>query len=219
MYVNYGGYPLNRNSLPRVNTPRAIVVHHVGAFTLGRVIDLMAQRGLSTHYVVESGGSVLPCVSLDRVARHMPSGRRWGQIEDMNGDSIGIKVINCPGLDSPQYTEAQYLAVYELIARNSDRYVISPWNVIGNEHCRTCVKKLGPEWQWERALRPDLPYALADLTPEGVTAYQSLLCWRRADPGPIDGILGPRTKAAWRLAGGPWEYMLGHEGCIPRGRT
>jgi N-acetyl-anhydromuramyl-L-alanine amidase AmpD len=127
----------NERTSPVVDT---IVLHYISAadvlpkdpFNEDRILQLLCDLGLSSHYVVRRSGTVLMLVPEDRRAWHCggsvmpePDLRR-----DVNDFSIGVELVATPssGFTDEQY-EACAMLCHDIENRNQRRFTI-----VGHEH-------------------------------------------------------------------------------------
>ena len=202
---------------------------------LARLTDPKAR--VSAHYVIDQDGAILALVPEDRRAWHAGVAG-WGSIDDVNGRSIGIELVN-PGHDwgYRPFPAAQIEALIALGTAIRARHGLPPWAVVGHSDVAP-ARKIDPGelFPWALIARsglgvwpaewaspaPDMASALAGLRAIGyradlantgparvIAAFQRH--WR---PGWIDGRLDPETMgliaAVHRLATVP-----GLPGAVP----
>lgn len=181
----------------------------------------------SAHFVVERDGSVTQLVDCDRAAWHAGQSS-WRGRKGLNAWSIGIEIVNpgkllrrsdgcayswfgqgwplaqCVEAQSPDhghgywlpYTPEQIATVHGIVRALADAYPTIT-DVVGHYHIAPRRKvDVGPQWPMAQSQS-----LLADRVapdPEQVRVMQQRLCDLGYWTGPIDGIMGPRTREALR---------------------
>lgn len=107
-----------------------IVIHAAAQTEASDLIDLLEERELSCHYVVDREGEVFKLVDEKHRAWHAGAGV-WRGESDINSNSIGIELCNGLFGEEP-YTQKQMEALKELCLDLMERYDIKPINVIGH---------------------------------------------------------------------------------------
>lgn len=109
---NLGGYVMHaRRPGTIVNT---FVLHHTGGHTAQDCMVTLKNRGLSVHFVLGKDGRVYNLVPVSLVALH--AGRSVGpQGPNVNSYSVGVEMVNEGDAPRHPWTEAQYVAVIQLI--------------------------------------------------------------------------------------------------------
>ena len=124
----------NHDARPPAARPRLLVLHYTGmasaAAALGRLCNPRA--AVSAHYLVDEDGTVLPLVPEERRAWHAGLAA-WGPIDDVNGHSIGIELVN-PGHDwgYRAFPQPQVTALIDLAGAILDRHQLAPAAVIAH---------------------------------------------------------------------------------------
>ena len=110
--------------------PNFVVIHHTAqnscdstyrTFTLPRT-------AVSAHYVICRDGTVQHMLN-DLLRAHHAGIGKWGNISDMNSNSIGIEIDNN---GSEPFTEAQMNSLIQLLGRLKRAYNIPQANFIGH---------------------------------------------------------------------------------------
>jgi N-acetylmuramoyl-L-alanine amidase len=133
-----------------------IVLHYTGMqdaeSAIARLRDPAAK--VSCHYLVAEDGQVLRMVDESKRAWH--AGRsHWREIDDCNGASVGIEIVN-PGHEFglQPFPEAQVAAVIRLVADIKDRHEITRGNVVGHSDIAPARKRdPGELFPWHRLAR------------------------------------------------------------------
>jgi N-acetylmuramoyl-L-alanine amidase len=133
-----------------------LVLHYTGMKSaeeaLERLCDPVAQ--VSAHYVIDEDGTVWRLVPEERRAWHAgPSS--WRGIEDVNGASIGIELVN-PGHEwgYRPFPEAQIAALEDLARGILARHAIPARNIVGHSDAAPLRKQdPGELFPWPRLAR------------------------------------------------------------------
>lgn len=131
-----------------------IVLHYTGApfrESLNALTNHGGKNRVSSHYLVDEGGTVFRLVDETNRAWHAGAGR-WGWITDVNSASIGIEIVNRgirPDGSFPPYPAEQIDAVTTLCLDLQSRYPIT--DVVGHEDVAP-LRKIdpGPLFPWKR---------------------------------------------------------------------
>ena len=143
--------------------PISIVVLHYtgmedGPSAIARLRDPEAR--VSCHYLIAEDGQVLRMVPEDKRAWH--AGRSWWRgIQNVNGASIGIEIVN-PGHEFGYrpFTEQQMAALIPLLAGIVQRHQIPRANVVGHSDVAPARKQdPGELFDWARLARHGLAVA------------------------------------------------------------
>ena len=82
-------------------SPKIIVLHYTAMQNsndaLNRLTDPKAE--VSAHYLIDKFGTILQLVDEENRAWHAGCGS-WGEINDINSNSIGIELDHCPSIDN-----------------------------------------------------------------------------------------------------------------------
>ena len=119
---------------PRTTTPSILVLHYTGMKTgeeaLARLRDPEAR--VSSHYMVEEDGRVFRLVAEERRAWHAGVSF-WRGRRNLNGDSIGIEIVN-PGHEFGYrpFPAAQIAAVTALVGDIRTRWDIEDRDIVGH---------------------------------------------------------------------------------------
>ncbi len=157
-----------------------LVLHYTGmasaAAALARLTDPEAR--VSAHYVIDRDGSVLSLVPEDRRAWHAGVAG-WGCIDDVNGRSIGIELVN-PGHDwgYRPFPAAQIDSLIALGTAICARHGLPPEAVVGHSDVAP-GRKIDPGelFPWRRIAVHGLgvwPSAPAGPLPDVASALQAL---------------------------------------------
>ncbi|MDI9485868.1 MAG: N-acetylmuramoyl-L-alanine amidase [Bacillota bacterium] len=119
-------------------------------YEIGRIRDIFDDYGVEAHYVIDRDGAIYQFVPDDRIARHAGAGtwKNDPQLTNaMNRYAIGIELLGIGTRSEMKdvigvlantrvkasdrgYTDAQYLALDQLLAHLADRYGIPRENII-----------------------------------------------------------------------------------------
>lgn len=107
-----------------------IVIHAAAQTDANDLINLLEERELSAHYVVDRKGEVIKLVDEKHRAWHAGAGI-WNNERDINSNSIGIELCNGLFGEEP-YTSEQMSALKKLCLYLMKKYKIEPTNVIAH---------------------------------------------------------------------------------------
>lgn len=112
-----------------VNTKEYIILHHTGDYSLSSVINTFQSEKsqASCHFVIDRNGEVHTFENHHTILWHAWVSS-WGWKKDLNKYSIGIEVI-WPKKEQA-FTNAQHLAVIDIIRSLQDRYKIPNENIL-----------------------------------------------------------------------------------------
>lgn len=113
-------YKLKSSSRAKEEVNR-IILHHTATTSAEETFDVLKQRGLSVHYMIDKNGIVYYMVDEERMAYHAAG---------KNDISIGIEIVNL-GCKEDKYTDAQYESIKMLINDIAKRW---PSISVDNEH-------------------------------------------------------------------------------------
>lgn len=122
--------------LPHYNERRkdyidTLVIHAAAQETIRDLVDVLAKRELSAHYVIGKDGDIVRLVPDEFRAWHAGAGSWRNETQDINSNSIGIEL--CNGLFGEEaYTEKQIAALTELCLHLIDKHNFQPTNIIGH---------------------------------------------------------------------------------------
>jgi N-acetyl-anhydromuramyl-L-alanine amidase AmpD len=201
----------------------AIVLHHTGGSRIDNTIRWFQNPSskVSSHYIIGQDGSIVQMVDEARSAWHAGKAQLHGDRSSVNARSIGIELVN-PGDGKTPFPEAQMQALARLTAHLADKYDVPVPNIVGhNQVALPPGRKVdpAPNFDWQRLLadvgvpRPGpAPGPVEPPDPGGATAEVRTLrrgsrgdevldAQRRLqaagfDPGPLDGVFGPKTLGA-----------------------
>lgn len=208
----------NRDARPAGARVALLVLHYTGmqsaAAAIARLTDPAAK--VSAHYVIDTDGAVLALVPEACRAWHAGVAG-WGDIRDVNGQSIGIELVN-PGHDwgYRPFPAVQIAALVELGRAILARHGLPPRAVVGHSDVAP-ARKIDPgelfPWAglarqglglWPDAcgpVAPDMGAALEGLRgigfrpdlPDTTPAKVIAAFQRHWRPGRIDGRLDAET--------------------------
>jgi len=143
---------------------------------VARLCDPAAR--VSAHYVVDEDGTILGLVPENRRAWHAGVAG-WRDIDDVNGHSIGIELVN-PGHDwgYRDFPHAQIAALVDLAGKIVARYHLHPAAVIGHSDVAPARKiDPGERFPWDELSAHGLgiwPARAEPLEADPAAAYAAL---------------------------------------------
>lgn len=174
--------PLDNYSSQREHAPEMVMIHFTSAVMLDRndpynmelVRSIFEEYQVSPHYIIQRDGTILCYIPEDRVAWHAGKGT-WQNDEKftnaMNQYAIGIELVamgsqsdmsiyltqsEYAALDQSLmgFTEAQYVALSELINDLCQRYDIplDRQHVIGHDEYSPSKTDPGELFDWEKLI-------------------------------------------------------------------
>jgi len=119
----------------RVHDINAIVVHKTESGNVEGTLEWFndSKSGVSSHYVIDSDGTIYQCVPDFMVAWHAGKSQLHG-VSEVNQFSLGIELV---GLDSDELTEQQMEALVELCVERCHDHKIPLNRVVG--HCHIAI--------------------------------------------------------------------------------
>jgi N-acetylmuramoyl-L-alanine amidase len=126
-----------------------IVLHYTAMASCGEALQRLCdpEAEVSTHYLIDSDGTVLALVDEAARAWHAGAGA-WRGEGDVNSRSIGIELANT---GREPFAEPQMAALERLLAGLLGRYSLPPEAVIGHSDMAPERKAdPGPRFDWRR---------------------------------------------------------------------
>lgn len=127
-------------------TPSLIVIHHTCTKTPAKTRSALKNQGYSTHFEVDTDGTIYQYADVMYVASHCGSANYY---------AIGIDVTH---LENAKFPEAQVQAVENLVDFLCEKYGISHVVTMKLEgivpHCALCVTKCPNGFPMERLNKP-----------------------------------------------------------------
>ena len=118
----------------RTAPPSVLVLHYTGMKTGPEALDWLRNpaSNVSSHYLVEEDGRVFRLVPEERRAWHAGASF-WRGRRNVNGDSIGIEIVN-PGHEwgYRPFPAAQIAAVTALVGDIRGRWTIDDRDIVGH---------------------------------------------------------------------------------------
>jgi len=110
--------------------PNFVVIHHTAQNSCDETYKTftLPRTAVSAHYVICRDGAVQHMLN-DLLRAHHAGVGKWGNISDMNSNSIGIEIDNN---GNEPFTEAQMNSLVELLGRLKRAYNIPQANFIGH---------------------------------------------------------------------------------------
>lgn len=127
--------PGSLGSEPRKEPITCLILHHT-AGSLPSSLDILQGKDpkhkVGIHYLVtdEPKPRVIRMVPENLAAYHAGKSA-WGNLTNLNQNSIGIEIINYDGNVYP-YSDAQADVIFALCAEIIERHQIRPWNILGH---------------------------------------------------------------------------------------
>jgi len=141
---------------------KALIIH-CATHPAEEMIDLLSERKLSAHYVIDSDGSIWQLVAEGKRAWHAGVSR-WHAMENLNHYSIGIE-LSSPTMGQNGYPPQQIKSLLQLCRQIMRHYQIKKVNVVGHSDVAPTRKpdpgKTFP-WQYLAKKGIGLWYDLAD---------------------------------------------------------
>ena len=106
------------------------LVFHCSAHSAKNMIDVLRQKKLSTHYIVDLNGDIYQTVEDGKRAWHAGVSS-WRGVQNINHTSIGIE-ISSPSLGQDLYDDKQIKSLLELSLMLIDKYKILPTNIVAH---------------------------------------------------------------------------------------
>ncbi|MBR6411624.1 MAG: N-acetylmuramoyl-L-alanine amidase [Alphaproteobacteria bacterium] len=127
---------------------RHIVVHSF-ALPVDEMVAKMNKLGVSTHYLIDTNGTVTKLVPEDKVAWHAGYSY-WRGASGLNATSIGIELQNNT-LGQTAFSDEQITA-FQILARDiMYRYQIDPKNVVAHSDIAPTRKvDVGHSFPWQK---------------------------------------------------------------------
>lgn len=131
MIINYQ-YQFN-NFFTTATSPRIIdfiILHHIAANSFDEAITMLKDHQVSSHYLIDIDGEILSLVNNRNIAYHAGISS-WGEFDNLNGNSIGIEIIN-PKPFSQYFTYLQMQSLINLLQILMAKFRIDRFNIIGH---------------------------------------------------------------------------------------
>ena len=132
-----------------VRKPNLVVIHHTAQQSCEQTLKTFTDpaRVVSSHYLICEDGTVYQLLN-DLFRGHHAGAGMWGNITDVNSESIGIEIDN-DGFEP--FTEEQMLSLEALLTRLREKYKIPAANFIGHSDLAP-TRKVDPSvyFDWKR---------------------------------------------------------------------
>lgn len=119
------------------NSKKYIMLHHTGGVTtLANMTNYLAKNSaqVSAHYVIGKNGGISRIGTDNYILWHAGLGSKIpGVVNNMNAHSIGIEVVS----NGVNFTEAQVIALAELVKHLQKTHKIKPQNIIRHKDYST----------------------------------------------------------------------------------
>ncbi len=144
---------MNKHSLPDYNERCEgskicfVILHYTETDSLQQTFDIMAQRKVSVHYIIDTDGTLYKAVDESKRAWHAGKSY-WRKIKDINSYSIGIELQNDGKSDFPK---AQLEALVILLKDIIFRHDIRPCDILAHSDVAPSRKSDPGEkfpWAW-----------------------------------------------------------------------
>jgi N-acetyl-anhydromuramyl-L-alanine amidase AmpD len=132
-----------------------IVLHHTATSTAEKTEEVLKERGVSAHYIIDKEGNIKNIVPLERTAYHagckVDENKCVDIYKDINQRSIGIEIVNT-GQETDKFTDKQYEKVKELIAQITEEYSIpkDKDHILGHYQITTDKWDPSPNFDWNK---------------------------------------------------------------------
>ncbi|MBQ7633563.1 MAG: N-acetylmuramoyl-L-alanine amidase [Alphaproteobacteria bacterium] len=108
---------------------RALVLH-CSAHSAADMIEVLRERELSSHYIIDTDGKVLQLVSEKKRAWHAGQSK-WRGMKMLNQYSVGIE-LSSPTLGQQKYADLQIKSLIKLSRQIINHYQIPAVNVVAH---------------------------------------------------------------------------------------
>ena len=108
---------------------RALVIHCC-AFDAAGMTEVLRQRNLSSHYIIDEQGKIFHLVSEKKRAWHAGVSR-WRNMENLNHYSVGIELCS-PSMGQQPYSSKQINSLLRLAKQIISHYQIPLYNVVAH---------------------------------------------------------------------------------------
>ena len=112
------------------NTNIQALVLHCSAHSAKEMIEVLRQKHLSCHYIIDTNGDIFQCVADEKRAWHAGVSQ-WRQMENMNHYSIGIELSSL-SMGQNKYPLVQINSLISLANTLIKRYNIPNTNVVAH---------------------------------------------------------------------------------------
>lgn len=107
-----------------------VVLHHIAANSIGQVLEMFNEFGVSSHFVIDCDGKIFQLVDENDISYHAGVSF-WGGVDGLNKTSIGIEFMNPLPFDK-EFTQAQLESGVVLCKYLAAKYAIRAENIVGH---------------------------------------------------------------------------------------
>lgn len=140
-----------------------VLVVHCSASDANGMIEVLRERKLSSHYIIDEDGKIFRTVSEKKRAWHAGESH-WRNLDNLNYSSIGIE-LSSPSMGQVEYHEKQLNSLVTLAKQIISHYQIPACNVVGHSDIAP-TRKPDPglyfPWQYMATKGIGLWYDIAD---------------------------------------------------------
>lgn len=152
------------------------LVIHCCAFNAADMLDVMRQRKVSSHYIIEESGKIYRPVSEKKRAWHAGISY-WRGCDNLNHNSVGIE-LEAPAMGQSEYKQKQINSLIVLARQIIKHYQIPACNVVAHSDIAPTRKpdpgKMFP-WQYLANKKVGLWYDLCDADKISESSVEKLL--------------------------------------------
>lgn len=152
------------------------LVFHCSAHSARDMIEVLCERELSSHYIIDSDGTIVRLVSEKKRAWHAGQSK-WRNLEMLNQYSIGIE-LSSPTLGQSAYNKEQIKSLIKLSRQIIHHYQIPAVNIVGHSDIAPTRKPdpgIAFPWQHLAQYGIGIWYDLADASKEPENDIATLL--------------------------------------------
>lgn len=132
-----------------------IILHHTATNSAGETVKIMADRNVSSHYLIDRDGDLI-CLVPDNYRAWHAGVSKWQGIKDVNFCSIGIELVN-NGFEP--FPNEQLNTLLKLLEDLKDRHAIPIENFISHADISP-GRKVDPNWFFPWDLLGDKGFGL-----------------------------------------------------------
>ena len=159
--ANPAGYKVVKTFFPAIaqNFRQKYIILHYTALDDDKSVMVLTQQAVSAHYLVNNLGDKEIYQLVDENKRAYHAGiSSWRNDKNFNDNSIGIEIVNSGYTTDalgnkifPEFDDAQVKKVAALVQDLSQRYMISPTNILGHSDIAPTRKQdPGPKFPWKK---------------------------------------------------------------------
>jgi len=152
------------------------LVFHCSAHSAKEMVEVLRERELSAHYIIDLDGTIIQLVSEKKRAWHAGQSK-WHNLEMLNQYSVGIE-LSSPTLGQSTYNKEQIKSLIKLSRQIIRHYQIPAANVVGHSDIAPTRKPdPGIAFPWQNLAQHGIGmwYDLADALKEPENNVKILL--------------------------------------------